>query len=313
MHTPLVSIIIPTYNRAHLIGETLNSVLAQTYKHWECIIIDDGSIDNTADLIDSYCKKDTRFQYHQRPKDRRKGPSSCRNYGFELSKGQYINWFDDDDIMLPTAIENRILSFKSDTDVVVSKLNYFDFDKNLSLGVTNIHSLNLIQDYLVGKVIFFVSGPIWRKEFLIKKRELFDEKLSFLDDWDFNLRMLYSDPTLIVLNESLINYRIHENSLSKKIKKFDLYELKSEYKARIKHYRILTIRKDFNINIYKNFILKRYKSILRDALINNNSSLFLLRMLLSFQLILGDKKGVLKSIIGYISFKVFKKGYLFYK
>ncbi|MCM2302635.1 MAG: glycosyltransferase, partial [Flavobacteriaceae bacterium] len=268
---------------------------------------------NTHIVVGQYVAKDSRIKYVHRPEHMLKGPSSCRNYGFELSKGEYINWFDDDDTMLPTAIENRIMSFKSDIDVVVSKLKYFDFSNNLSLGVTNIHSSNLIEDYLVGKVIFFISGPIWRKEFLIKKRELFDETLSFLDDWDFNLRMLYSDPNLIVLNESLINYRIHENSLSKKIKNFDLHELKSEYKARIKHYRILTARKNFNINIYKNFILKRYKSILRDALIKKYSSLFLIKGLISFQLISGDKKGVLKSIIGYISFKVFKKGYLFFK
>ena len=65
MHTPLVSIIIPAYNRAHLIGETLDSVLAQTYINWECIVIDDGSNDNTSELLAEYCKKDNRFQYHQ--------------------------------------------------------------------------------------------------------------------------------------------------------------------------------------------------------------------------------------------------------
>ena len=65
--TPLISIIIPTYNRAHLIGETLDSILVQTYPNWECIVVDDGSTDTTADVMREYIKKDNRFQYHQRP------------------------------------------------------------------------------------------------------------------------------------------------------------------------------------------------------------------------------------------------------
>ena len=99
MQPPIVSIIIPTYNRAHLISETLDSILTQTYTHWECIVVDDGSDDSTAELLAGYCKKDARFQYHQRPNDRPKGANACRNYGFELCKGEYINWFDSDDLM----------------------------------------------------------------------------------------------------------------------------------------------------------------------------------------------------------------------
>ena len=92
MKEPLVSIIIPTYNRAHLIGETLGSVLAQTYQNWECIVVDDGSTDNTEAVLATFTAKDSRFQYDQRPKDRLAGGNAARNYGFELSKGEYINW-----------------------------------------------------------------------------------------------------------------------------------------------------------------------------------------------------------------------------
>ena len=68
MSNSLVSIIIPTYNRAHLIGETLESVKAQTYSNWECIIIDDHSSDDTETIISHYTKSDLRFKYHKRPK-----------------------------------------------------------------------------------------------------------------------------------------------------------------------------------------------------------------------------------------------------
>jgi glycosyltransferase involved in cell wall biosynthesis len=93
---PLVSIIIPTYNRAHLISETLDSVLAQTYKNWECIIVDDGSNDNTDEVVSEYVKKNNRFKFYHRPDEHLPGGNGARNYGFKMSKGEYVNWLDDD-------------------------------------------------------------------------------------------------------------------------------------------------------------------------------------------------------------------------
>src|SRR5690606_37985604 len=129
---PLVSIIIPTYNRAHLIGETLDSVLAQTYTNWECIILDDGSTDNTTEVVQGYLDKDPRFQYHHRPADRPKGANACRNYGFEVSKGEYVNWFDDDDVMFNSKIEvqlNVLLNYK--IDFTIAKFSNFRNKENL--------------------------------------------------------------------------------------------------------------------------------------------------------------------------------------
>ncbi|WP_417872512.1 glycosyltransferase family 2 protein, partial [Xanthomarina gelatinilytica] len=92
---PLVSIIIPTFNRAHLLGETLDSVLTQTYANWECLVVDDGSTDATEALVQTYIQKDSRFQYQKRPDRHLPGGNGARNYGFELSKGEFIQWFDD--------------------------------------------------------------------------------------------------------------------------------------------------------------------------------------------------------------------------
>ena len=104
----VVSIIIPTYNRAHLIGETLDSVIAQTYDKWECIVVDDGSTDYTEELIELYCEKDSRIQYHHRPKSRSKGANACRNYGADLSAGEFLMWLDDDDLLHKGKIERQI-------------------------------------------------------------------------------------------------------------------------------------------------------------------------------------------------------------
>ena len=92
-----VSIIMATYNRAQFIMETLNSIKNQTYKNWECLIIDDGGSDNTEDVIAPLLKKDTRFKFLKRTDKYLKGLPGCRNYGLDVAQGDYIIFFDDDD------------------------------------------------------------------------------------------------------------------------------------------------------------------------------------------------------------------------
>ena len=99
-----ISIIIPTYNRAHLISETLISISNQTFANWECIIVDDKSNDNTIKIVESFLL-DSRFKFFVRSDAHRKGANSCRNIGLEKSTGNLILWFDSDDILIPKALE----------------------------------------------------------------------------------------------------------------------------------------------------------------------------------------------------------------
>ncbi|WP_290476107.1 MULTISPECIES: glycosyltransferase family 2 protein [unclassified Leeuwenhoekiella] len=124
---PLVSIIIPTYNRSHLINETLESVLAQTYKNWECIVVDDGSIDDTEEVVKNYIEKDSRFKFYNRPSNRPKGANTCRNYGFELSKGAYIQWLDSDDLISEKKLEAQVSLLEESVNccVAICKWDYF--------------------------------------------------------------------------------------------------------------------------------------------------------------------------------------------
>src|SRR5690554_6608802 len=124
---PLVSIIIPTFNRAHLIGETLDSVLAQTYQNWECIVVDDGSTDGTDDLMGDYLAKDGRFKYHKRPDSKPKGANACRNIGLDKAVGEYIIFFDSDDLMTRDHIQVKMDPLlASDYDYSITKTRYFD-------------------------------------------------------------------------------------------------------------------------------------------------------------------------------------------
>ena len=106
-----VSIVIPTFNSSKYLKATLDSVLSQTYANWECILVDDGSIDLTETISENYREKDNRFQLYKRPEDLPKGPSSARNYGVTKAKGDYLIFLDADDLLATTCLENRVAQF----------------------------------------------------------------------------------------------------------------------------------------------------------------------------------------------------------
>lgn len=271
---PLVSIIIPTYNRAYLISATLDSILAQTYKNWECIIIDDSSTDNTAAVLQKFLDSDSRFQYYKRPDNKKKGPNSCRNFGFEKSKGEFINWFDSDDILFEDSIALRIANFNDTLDAVVAKCEIFDSSTGLKISENTILSTgNTLKDYFIGNMTFYVSGPVWRRSFLEKQQELFDEGIRYLDDWDFNLRMIYQNPNIKFLDLPVFKYRYHEYSLSKQIDYSNIEEFKSECLARNKQLKLIPKAGFKNIQI-RNFIIERHKVFLKEALIKKDKISF---------------------------------------
>ncbi len=310
----LISIIIPTFNRAHIILKTLDSISTQTYSNWECIIVDDGSIDNTEEVLLSYCSKDSRFKFFKRPSNLIKGPNSCRNFGFEVSRGEFIQWFDSDDLYFPNALEMFVKSFKDNLDVVVAKIERIDDLTFIKINENKIESNNLIEDYLIGKVTFYVCGPLWKRSFLNKQKELFDEEIRNLDDWDFNLRMLYQNPKIEFINIALIQYRIHSASLAHEISKLNYNEIQSELYAREKHLKLITLNKKANPKIFKAFVRDRCKYFFREALVKNDLKRFYyLKILLKKQLILNDYLGLLKALFGFAFFSVFKKGYKFLK
>lgn len=217
MAHPLISIIIPTYNRGYLINETLDSILVQTYENWECIIVDDGSTDNTNKIVAEYIKKDSRFKYHQRPEERKKGANTCRNYGFELSRGQYINWFDSDDIMLKDKLKIQY------EGLVNSKFNFsvcqtLVFEKNVSnvLGLRHqkIISDNSLLDFVNHDIAFLTQAPLFKVKFLKDKGLKFDENLHAAQEWEFICRLLYYSPDYHTEKKPLVLIRRHQNSIT---------------------------------------------------------------------------------------------------
>jgi glycosyltransferase involved in cell wall biosynthesis len=210
----LVSIIIPTYNRAHLIGETLDSILAQTYSNWECLIVDDGSVDNTEYIVSKYIKTDRRFQFYKRPLEKLKGPSACRNIGLKNALGEFVVFLDSDDLLAPYCLEQRI-AFASENlnnDFWIFKSHFFlnDIRENNKIFNSLDGSEELILErFLLGKFPFYVMSPLWLKNKL-DSISGFDESLIVFEDPDLHIRAYEIGMNSKVASELVIDsfYRV---------------------------------------------------------------------------------------------------------
>ena len=242
--SPLVSIIIPTYNRARLIGETLDSILAQTYTNWECIVVDDGSTDSTFEVLSSYCKKDSRIKYYQRPISLPKGANTCRNYGFKLCEGKFVNWFDDDDIMLEDFITFKVNTIK-EMDVVVTSGIVVDANKKYIKEFRFNDVYNLYKQYALTKTEMITNSVMFNKKFLIGER-LFDPKIKRGQEADFFLRMFLQvdDSMYKVTNFKSFMYRQHENTKSHRGQSYVKAYKKSQAHIYIENFNVSITLKD---------------------------------------------------------------------
>lgn len=213
MNNPLVSIIIPTYNRAHLIGETLDSVLAQTYTNWECIIVDDGSTDNTDEVVGDYIKKDSRFQYHHRPDTHRSGGNGARNYGFELSKGEYVQWFDDDDVMLDNYLLYRIELFDTNTMLVMGTGFYTNSELEERRIIPVVLKNYLYKEYVLWQLQIITHSVLFRRIYL-EHQKMFLDTLLRGQETEFFSRLFFKikKSEYEILEKPLFLYRQHVNT-----------------------------------------------------------------------------------------------------
>ncbi|MFL9831959.1 glycosyltransferase [Flavobacterium sp. ST-87] len=222
MMKPLVSIIIPCYNQGEFLDETLTSVLNQTYSNWECIMIDDGSTDNTALIAQSWIQKDTRYVYL---KKKNGGVSSSRNLGIEKAKGDFIQFLDSDDLLANAKIMDSIQVIqKYSVEVVCS--NYIMFTDTNS----NYESpFSQIGDY---DFTFYNLARYWNNGFTIPincwffKTSLFDDiefplGLTAQEDWFTWLRIFKKKPKTYYISQQLAFYRMNVNGRTKSGSFFD--------------------------------------------------------------------------------------------
>lgn len=204
-NNPLVSVIIPTYNRAHLIMRAIKSVQAQTFTNWEIVIVDDGSTDDTKRLVESIRQNDPRIFYVKH--DKNKGESAARNTGVEYSKGEYIAFIDSDDVWLPLKLEKQIAVFNKgpkDLGIVYTSacfINEATGEKRIKIARDHGH---IFEKQVAYNPVGSPSKVMVRSECIIKCGG-FDPEFPVNADWDMWTRIskIYAVDTV---SEPLVNY-----------------------------------------------------------------------------------------------------------
>jgi glycosyltransferase involved in cell wall biosynthesis len=162
---PFFSVILPTFNRAHLISEAIESVLHQSFNDWELIIIDDGSQDNTFEIIRSFVLNDERLRYHFA---HNRGLAMARNMGIQMSRGKYITFLDSDDEYLPEHLQLRVEYLKAHPEI------------ELLHGGVEVIGPNMVADKHDPSKLIPISECVIGGTFVIR-RDLVERLESFRD------------------------------------------------------------------------------------------------------------------------------------
>jgi len=209
---PTVSVILPTYNRAHLVGRAIQSVLNQTYRDFELIVVDDGSTDSTESVVKGL--GDLRIRYIRCKQN--KGGSAARNTGIRAAKGEYIAFQDSDDEWAPEKLEKQMMTFKTASyHVGVIYTGFYKIKNGIKtyipssdIKVTegNIHD-QLLKGNFVGTPMAMLRAECF------KKTGLFDERLPRFQDWELFIRI--SDHYIFkLINEPLVSAFFSPDSIS---------------------------------------------------------------------------------------------------
>jgi glycosyltransferase involved in cell wall biosynthesis len=188
-NSPKVSIILPTYNRAHIIEKAIQSVLNQTYQDFEIIIIDDGSKDDTKKIIRGFQEKDNRIKYIRFEEN--KGAAAARNAGIKMSKGEYITFQDSDDEWVIDKLEKQMKIIETSSENIVVYCGFWRIDGDEKTYIPDIkisnREGNIHKELLKGNFVDTPSILLPKKN--LEKIGMFDENLSRLQDWDLVIRL----------------------------------------------------------------------------------------------------------------------------
>ncbi len=205
---PKVSICIPTYNRKDFLVKTLDSILEQTYKNYEIVIVDDGSTDGTADMIK---KLNFPVTYHRQEN---RGDAAARNKLIELAKGKYVTFIDSDDLLLPDSVERMVRIAESAGQDFIVYGPYYRIDKNGRIYGKSKRKLytGQVTKYLFQTIFVHSCGSLFPRS-ILKDSVAFDTSLKVCSDYDFWLRLSIRHK-FIALPEPVFKRRRHPANLS---------------------------------------------------------------------------------------------------
>lgn len=216
-----VSVIIAAYNAERYIQGAIESALSQTYKDIELIVVDDGSIDRTAEIVKNF---DSKVEYIRHTEN--KGLSAARNRGISKAKGEYIAFLDADDVWMPTKIEDQIGLFESNKDLALVysncyKINRLGIEMGMLFDPIKLHRGFVFEKFLSDS--FIATSSVVMKKQVLNELGVFDERLFVSQDFDLYLRVAEYHKIDFV-GSPLVKYRIHPNALSSKERKLMLEE-----------------------------------------------------------------------------------------
>lgn len=187
---PKVSIITPVYNGERFIAQAIESVLAQTYPHWELIVVDDGSTDNTREVVARFTDPRIRYVYQEN-----RGQAAALNHGLELARGEYVTTLDADDWLTPTSFQDRAtyLDAHAEFDAVYCDGYYCGPSGEIIMRFSDNRVGNPtgdIYDSLVVTSLFAAGSAVMiRRELLLEHGLQYDESIMWCQDWDFYIRV----------------------------------------------------------------------------------------------------------------------------
>lgn len=205
-----VSVVIPTYNAARFVTEAIKSVLAQTFKDYEILVIDDGSTDDTREVLAKY-RSPVQYLYKSNG-----GVSSARNYGIENARGKYIAFLDADDLWMPEKLERQVAVLESNENVGVCYAATQKVDENLE--IIGYIEAKFYDDYSEALLLNLnivagsCSSAIVRRD-IAQQTDGFDTQFSTCADWEYWLRLSLLTQ-FSPLNEYLVKYRVIGGSMS---------------------------------------------------------------------------------------------------
>lgn len=219
MEERYVSIILPTYNRAHLIGESIGSIQRQTYPYWELIVIDDGSTDNTEEIVAEFMAADARIHYHRWSPNR--GVSAARNEGIRQSRHEYIAFEDSDDLWREDKLQKQMQVF---VDIPEARMVYCAYEgikedgtvirvPNDSIKTDDLQG-NLYKLLLQRNVIGLPTVMLHRQ--CLENCGVFNERLKSLEDWELLLRIA-REYEIGYVKEPLLVANILEGGVSSRV------------------------------------------------------------------------------------------------
>lgn len=189
---PLVSIVIPFFNRKYYVSIMIKSIVEQKYKNWELLMVDDGSDDGTDKMIIEQVELDSRIKlYYRKDFSNIKGACACRNIGFKKAEGKYIIFFDSDDWITPDCIYNRVLYMEKHKSFDFSVFPFYKYTNKYSCDGYNISGVDIKENdcfnFIIRNLPFTVVSNIYKTQSLKENEVFWDEKLKSLQDADFNM------------------------------------------------------------------------------------------------------------------------------